>query len=248
MPRLSSIAGVILPAHVIDHMDGTPGALRLALSLLLSADAELLGIVGLSLCVSLSAAAIGCALGVPIGAALASGRFPGRGAVLLVVNALLGLPPVVAGLTVYLLLSRSGPLGELGLLFTPTAMVIAQSVLTTPIAAALAHRALAPVLAEIGEALAVDGAGRTRMAWVAMGAAAAPLVTAFLAAFGRAIAEVGAILTVGGNIRGHTRTMTTAIALETQKGDLPLALALGLILLLIVLAVNAAALSLAPRS
>jgi tungstate transport system permease protein len=229
-------------------MEERTGALALALSLLLSADPELVGIVCLSLRVSLSAAAIGFALGVPVGAALAIGRFPGRAAVLLLVNALLGLPPVVAGLAVYLLLSRSGPLGELGLLFTPTAMVIAQAVLTTPIAAALAHRALAPVLAEIGEALAVDGAGRARMTWVAMGAAAAPLVTAFLAAFGRAIAEVGAILTVGGNIRGHTRTMTTAIALETQKGDLPLALALGLILLLLALAVNAAALTLTPRS
>jgi tungstate transport system permease protein len=243
-----SVAGTGLPVHVNEPMDGTPGAAHLALSLLLSGDAELLGIVGLSLRVSLSAAAIGFALGVPIGAALAIGRFPGRGALLVAVNALLGLPPVVAGLTVYLLLSRSGPLGELGLLFTPTAMVIAQSVLTTPIAAALAHRALAPVLAEIGEALAVDGAGPARMTWVAMGAAVPALVTAFLAAFGRAIAEVGAILTVGGNIRGHTRTMTTAIALETQKGDLPLALALGLILLLLVLAVNAAALTLTPRS
>jgi tungstate transport system permease protein len=229
-------------------MDEPAGAFALALTLLLSADAELVGIVALSLRVSLSAAAIGFALGVPIGAALAIRRFPGHGLVLVAVNALLGLPPVVAGLTVYLLLSRSGPLGELGLLFTPTAMVIAQTVLTTPIAAALAHRALAPVFAEIGEALAVDGAGPVRMTWVATGAAVAPLVTAFLAAFGRAIAEVGAILTVGGNIRGHTRTMTTAIALETQKGDLPLALALGLILLLIVVAVNTAALSLAPRS
>lgn len=229
-------------------MDEPAGAFALALTLLLSADAELVGIVALSLRVSLSAAAIGFALGVPLGAALAIGRFPGRGAALVTVNAMLGLPPVVAGLAVYLLLSRSGPLGGLGLLFTPTAMVIAQSVLTTPIAAALAHRALAPVLVEIGEALAVDGAGPARIAWVATGAAIAPLVTAFLAAFGRAIAEVGAILTVGGNIRGHTRTMTTAIALETQKGDLPLALALGLILLLVVVAVNAAALSLAPRS
>lgn len=229
-------------------MDETTGAVRLAISLLIAADAELIGIVTLSLRVSLSAAAIGFVIGVPVGALLAIGRFPGRGAVLVAVNALLGLPPVVAGLAVYLLLSRSGPLGGLGLLFTPTAMVVAQSVLTTPIAAALAHRALAPVLAEIGEALAVDGAGPARIAWVATGAAVAPLVTVFLAAFGRAIAEVGAILTVGGNIRGHTRTMTTAIALETQKGDLPLALALGLILLLLVLAVNAAALTLTPRS
>ncbi|GIX09171.1 ABC transporter permease [Elioraea sp.] len=228
-------------------MEERTGAVALALSLLLSADEELVGIVWLSLRVSLGAAAVGFALGVPVGAALAMRRFPGHGAVLLAANALLGLPPVVAGLAVYLLLSRSGPLGPLGLLFTPTAMVIAQSVLTTPIAAALAHRALTPVLAEIGEALAVDGAGPVRTAWVAGGAAAAALVTVFLAAFGRAIAEVGAILTVGGNIRGHTRTMTTTIALETQKGDLPLALALGLILLLVVVAVNAAALRLAPR-
>lgn len=229
-------------------MDDLASAAGLALTLLVAADPELLGIVALSLRVSLGAAAIGFVIGVPVGALLAIRRFPGRGAVLVAVNALLGLPPVVAGLAVYLMLSRSGPLGELGLLFTPTAMVIAQSVLTTPIAAALAHRAFAPVLAEIGEALAVDGAGPVRAVWVATGAAAAPLVTVFLAAFGRAIAEVGAILTVGGNIRGHTRTMTTAIALETQKGDLPLALALGLILLLLVLAVNTAALTMAPRS
>lgn len=232
----------------MSRMDETLGAVRLALSLLITADAELIGIVTLSLGVSLSAAAIGFVVGAPVGAVLAIRRFRGRAAVLVAANALLGLPPVVAGLAVYLLLSRSGPFGEFGLLFTPTAMVIAQSVLTTPIAAALAHRALAPVLAEIGEALAVDGAGPARMAWVAAGAAAAPLVTVFLAAFGRAIAEVGAILTVGGNIRGHTRTMTTAIALETQKGDLPLALALGLILLLFALAVNTAALTVAPRS
>lgn len=231
-----------------DAMSEPAGAAAVALSLILSADPELLGIVALSLRVSLTAAAIGFAIGLPIGAALAMHRFRGRGALLVLANTLLGLPPVVAGLVVYLALSRSGPLGEFGLLFTPAAMVIAQSVLTTPIAAALAHRALAPVAAEIAEPLAIDGAGPVRAALVVAAAAAAPLVTVFLAAFGRAIAEVGAILVVGGNIRGHTRTMTTAIALETQKGDLPLALALGLILLAIVLAVNIAALTVAPRS
>ena len=216
--------------------------------MLLAADPELLAIVALSLQVSLTASAIGFCLGVPLGAALAMLRFPGRGGLIVLTNTLLGLPPVVAGLVVYLALSRSGPFGFLGILFTPAAMVLAQVVLTLPIAAALSHRALAPRWAELRDPLLVDGAGFGERGRMLAGASAAALVTAFLACFGRAIAEVGAILVVGGNIRGHTRTMTTAIALETQKGDLPLALALGLVLISVALAVNAVGLAFAPRT
>lgn len=229
-------------------MEDDANALWQALTLLLSGDPELLAIVWLSLRVSLAAAIIGCCLGVPLGALLVMRRFPGRGAILAVVHALMGLPPVVAGLLVYLLLSRSGPLGPLGLLFTPTAMVVAQSVLTTPIAAAFAYRVFTGLWAEIGEPLRIDGASDARAAQVLIAASGAALVTVFLAAFGRAIAEVGAIILVGGNIRHYTRSMTTAIALETSKGDLPLALALGIMLLAIVLAVNALALRAGRRT
>jgi tungstate transport system permease protein len=222
-------------------------ALLAALLLLARADAEVAAIVALSLRVSLTAAAIGFALGLPLGAALAMLRFPGRGAAVLVTNTLLGLPPVVAGLLVYLAFSRSGPLGAFGILFTPAAMIVAQSLLTLPIAAALSHRALAPMWADLRDPLLVDGAGFATRMRVLAGAARAALVTTFLACFGRAIAEVGAILVVGGNIRGHTRTMTTAIALETQKGDLKLALALGIVLLSVALAVNALGLIFATR-
>jgi tungstate transport system permease protein len=224
------------------------GVVIAALLMLARADAELAAIIGLSLRVSLTAAAIGFALGLPLGAALAMLRFPGRGAAIVLANTLLGLPPVVVGLLVYMALSRSGPLGFLGILFTPAAMILAQVVLTLPIAAALSHRALAKHWAELRDPLLVDGAGFAARAGVLAGASAAPLTTAFLACFGRAIAEVGAILVVGGNIRGHTRTMTTAIALETQKGDLPLALALGLVLITVALAVNAVGLAFAPRT
>jgi tungstate transport system permease protein len=230
----------------VDHP--APGAFALALRLLLGADAEVMGIIGLSLRVSLTAASVGFAIGLPLGALLATLRFPGRGAAVLVTNTLLGLPPVVAGLAVYLALSRSGPFGALGWLFTPPAMVLAQVLLTVPIAAALSHRALAPAWAELRDPLLVDGARFGLRIAVLAGSARAALVTAFLACFGRAIAEVGAILVVGGNIRGHTRTMTTAIALETQKGDLPLALALGIVLITVALAVNALGLALAPRA
>ena len=229
-------------------MQDSPGALAGAISLLASADTELGAIVGLSLRISLAASAIGFALGLPVGAALAMLRFPGRAALVLLSNTLLGLPPVVAGLVVYLALSRSGPLGVLGILFTPAAMVLAQVVLTMPIAAALSHRALSPHWQQLADPLLVDGAGFFRSVSVLAGAARAALATAFLACFGRAIAEVGAILVVGGNIRGHTRTMTTAIALETQKGDLALALALGMVLLGTALAVNALGLALAARN
>jgi tungstate transport system permease protein len=207
-------------------------------------DADLRDIVFLSLEVSLTASALAFAIGAPLGTALAIYRFRGRGLLVVIVNALLGLPPVVVGLAVYLLLSRSGPLGSFGILFTPTAMVIAQCALGTPIVIALVHRATVGLWAAYGDALLVDGASRLRAipALLRMGPDA--LLTAFLAAFGRAIAEVGAIIIVGGNILGYTRTMTTAIALETSKGNLGLALALGMILIVLSMTVSAVSLAL----
>lgn len=212
-----------------------------ALGLIWAADAELLAIVSLSLEVSLSATAIAAAIGLPLGALLALARFPGRSTLVLLVNAGMGLPPVVVGLLVYLLLSRSGPLGAYGLLFTPTAMVIAQTILVTPIVAALARQAVADLLEDYREHLASLGLRPLAAVPVLLVDARYRLATACLAGFGRAAAEVGAILIVGGNIRGHTRTMTTAIALETSKGALEQALALGFVLLLVVLSVNLAA-------
>jgi tungstate transport system permease protein len=203
-----------------------------------------MGIVFLSLRVSLTATALAFVLGAPLGAALATASFPGRQAVVVAVNALLGLPPVVVGLLVYVTLSRAGALGGLGLLFTPGAMVVAQTLLALPIVVALTHRTAAATWADYGDALTVDGASRIRTLRELLAMGRSGLVTVFLAAFGRAIAEVGAILMVGGNIRGETRTMTTAIALETTKGELALALALGLILLGLSLAVSAAAFAL----
>ena len=214
-------------------------AFRTAFTLIGSFDAELRGIVLLSLSVSLTASACAFAIGAPLGTALAVYRFPGRGALIVVANALLGLPPVVVGLAVYLLLSRSGPLGAFGILFTQTAMVIAQCTLGLPIVIALVHRAAVGNWHAYGEALLVDGASRLRTIWPLMNIGRDGLLTAFLAAFGRAIAEVGAIIIVGGNIRDYTRTMTTAIALETSKGDLSLALALGIILILLSMTVSA---------
>ncbi|MFH6782095.1 MULTISPECIES: ABC transporter permease [Methylobacterium] len=222
-------------------MDEFGRALGLAVAMILRADPDLVAIVGLSLRVSLTAAALGFVLGAPLGALLAATRFPGRSALLVLLNALLGLPPVVVGLVLYLLVSRSGPLGSFGLLFTPGAMVIAQGALALPIVAALAHRTCEALWAEYGDALRVDGVGAGHAALILLAMAPAPLVTAFLAAFGRAIAEVGAILMVGGNIRGYTRTMTTSIALETSRGDLALALGLGLVLVSLTLVVSAAA-------
>lgn len=215
------------------------GPISAAAALIASRDPELIRIVLLSLRVSLTATCIAFMGGSALGAALVVYRFPGRGPVLVVLYALLGLPPVVAGLIVYLLISRSGPFGSLGLLFTPSAMIIAQTMLATPIVAALVHRHCSGLWAEYGDALLVDGASRGRAALTLIAMGRAGLATAFLAAFGRAIAEVGAILVVGGNIRGYTRTMTTSIALETSKGDLPLALGLGLILIVITLIVSA---------
>jgi tungstate transport system permease protein len=216
-------------------------ALGNALALVASGDATLLGIVGLSLFVSLSAVALATALGLPLGAVLAVAHFPGRRAVVVLLNALMGLPPVVVGLMVYLLLSRAGPLGSLGLLFTPGAMVIAQTVLILPIIAALCRQAVEDAWMEYEEQLRSLGAHGARAAATLLWDIRFSLFTAVLAGLGRALAEVGAVMIVGGNIDGVTRVMTTTIALETSKGDLPLALALGLVLILLVIALNAAA-------
>jgi len=205
------------------------------------ADARLWQIVVLSLQVSLAAVLLATALGLPLGAAVAVGRFPGRRTVIVLLNALMGLPPVVVGLVVYLLLSRAGPLGELGLLFTPAAMVIAQTLLITPIIAALSRQAVEDAWREYEEQLRSLGAGGMRAALTLIWDTRFSLVTAVLAGLGRASAEVGAVMIVGGNIDGVTRVMTTAIALETSKGDLPLALGLGAVLIAVVLALNAAA-------
>ena len=218
-----------------------------ALSLIGRLDSELVGIVLLSLRVSLTASLIGLAIGAPIGALLAISRFRGRQTVIVLSNAFLGLPPVVVGLALYLLLSRSGPLGFAGLLFTPGAMITAQVMLATPIAVALVHRPAALLWAEYGDLARIDGLSRWRSLTLLFSLGRASLLTAFLAAFGRAIAEVGAIIVVGGNIRGYTRTMTTAIALETSKGELALALGLGLILLALSVTVSTVAFLLVGR-
>ena len=194
--------------------------------------------------VSFSATTVAAVVGLPCGAALAIWRFPGRRLLTLLANAFLGLPPVVVGLALYLLLSRSGPLGALALLFTPGAMVLAQTVLATPIITALVHRAVEKPWQEYGGALRVDGAGRLRSIPILLAIARRPVLTAVLAGFGRTISEVGAVLIVGGNIAGYTRTMTTAIALETSKGDLMVALGLGFILIGISIAVSAGAFAL----
>jgi tungstate transport system permease protein len=212
-----------------------------ALQLVLSGDPALYSIVRLSLLVSLAAVVFGGLVGIPAGAAVALSQFPGRNAVIVILNALMGLPPVVVGLVVYLLLSRSGPLGNWGLLFTPQAMVIAQSILIAPIIAALARQTIEDLWLEYRDELAAMGVGPIRRVATLIWDARFSLVTALLAGFGRAAAEVGAVLIVGGNIEGFTRVMTTAIALETSKGDLPLAIGLGCVLIAIVIFVNAAA-------
>jgi tungstate transport system permease protein len=209
--------------------------------LLLAADPALLGIVRLSLIVSLAAALCAALVGIPLGALVAVTRFRGREAVIVALNALMGLPPVVVGLVVYLLLSRSGPLGNWGLLFTPQAMIAAQAILILPIIAALARQTIEDVWTEYRDEFVALDFGPLRRIQTVVWEARFSLVTALLAGFGRAAAEVGAVMIVGGNIDGFTRTMTTAIALETSKGDLPLALALGMVLIAIVLLVNAAA-------
>jgi tungstate transport system permease protein len=212
-----------------------------ALQLVLGADPALLAIVGLSLTVSLAAVGIATLIGLPLGAAVALLRFPGREAVIVTLNALMGRPPVVVGLAVYLLLSRSGPLGSWGLLFTPQAMVIAQAILVTPIIAALARQTIEDLWLEYRDELAAMNVGPARRLTTLVWDARFSLVTALLAGFGRSAAEVGAIIIVGGNIEGFTRTMTTAIALETSKGDLPLAMGLGIVLIAIVIVINALA-------
>jgi|ERR1043166_4049144 tungstate transport system permease protein len=218
-----------------------------ALTLVARGDSTLVEIVGLSLRVSLSASVIAMLVGAPLGGALAVSRFWGRRAAIVLVNALLGLPPVVVGLAIYLILSRSGPFGFMGLLFTPAAMVIAQTVLATPIAIALLHRAMATLWSDYSDLLRIDGASTHRSVFELLLIGRAALLTAFLAVFGRAISEVGAIIIVGGNIQGFTRTMTTTIALETSKGDLPLGLAIGLILIVLSVGVSTTAFLLAGR-
>jgi tungstate transport system permease protein len=205
------------------------------------AEARLWQIVWLSLQVSLSAVALASLLGLPLGAAIAVGRFPGRHALIVVLNALMGLPPVVVGLVVYLALSRAGPLGSLGLLFTPGAMVIAQTILILPIIAALSRQAVEDAWREYAEQLRSLGVDGMPAALTVLWDIRFSLLTTVLAGLGRAAAEVGAVMIVGGNIDGVTRVMTTAIALETSKGDLPLALGLGIVLIAIVLALNTAA-------
>jgi tungstate transport system permease protein len=224
------------------RMNDFASAFHISVALIGRFDVEPREIVLLSLQVSLTASACAFAIGAPLGTAMAVYRFRGRGALVVLANALLGLPPVVVGLMVYLLLSRSGPLGSLGLLFTPTAMMIAQTVLATPIVVALVHRVAVGLWRAYGDSLLISGASRFRAIGPLMRMGREGLLTAFLAAFGRAIAEVGAIIIVGGNIRGYTRSMTTTIALETSRGDLSLALALGIILLALSMAVSATSL------
>ena len=212
-----------------------------ALELILSGDANLFAIVRLSLLVTLSATAFAAALGMPLGAFVALVRFPGRDVVIVLLNGFMGLPPVVVGLMVFLLLSRSGPLGEFGVLFTPTAMVIAQTVLILPIVAALTRQVVEDLWAEYRDELTALGVGPLARVRTLRWDARFSLITILLAGFGRAAAEVGAVMIVGGNIDGFTRVMTTTIALETSKGNLSLAIGLGIVLIALVMTVNAVA-------
>ncbi len=218
------------------------------MGLILQGDAELWAIVALSLRVSLSAVVIAACIAMPLGAALAISRFPGRGAVVIFLNALMGLPPVVVGLVVYLMLSNAGPLGVLQLLYTPTAMIVAQVILVAPIIAAITRQTIEGLNVEYSEQLQSLNVSNTGRIATLLFDARYALVTAFLAGFGRAIAEVGAVIIVGGNINHVTRTMTTTIALETSKGNLALALALGTILILLAVLVNAAVSSVGGRA
>jgi len=212
-----------------------------AFDLILSGDPALYAIIRLSLIVSVSATLLASVIGLPLGALLALVRFPGRAAIVIILNAFMGLPPVVVGLAVYVLLSRSGPLGFLGLLFTPQAMILAQAVLVTPIIAALTRQTVEDLWAEYRDELTAMRIGPAGRVAALLWDARFSLVTTLLAGFGRAAAEVGTVMIVGGNIDGFTRTMTTAIALETSKGDLPLAIGLGIVLIALIVAVNAAA-------
>ena len=215
--------------------------LATALELARAGDAKLYSIIALSLRVSLSAVLLAMVIGMPLGAAVAIGRFPGRQMLIVVMNAFMGLPPVAVGLGVYLVLARAGPLGPLGLLFTPAAMIMAQAILVTPIIAALTRQVVEDAWLEYAEQLRSLGARWWNSVATLLWDTRFSLVTVALAGFGRAIAEVGAVLIVGGNIDGVTRVMTTTIALETSKGDLPLALALGVILIALVVMLNALA-------
>jgi tungstate transport system permease protein len=219
-------------------MSDESSALSAAWQLVSNLDSSLTEIVALSLRVSLMAVALAAAIGLPAGALIAVTRFPGRSVLVVTLNALMGLPPVVAGLAIYLLLSRSGPLGPLGLLFTPAGMVIAQVVLVVPIIAALSRQMTEDLWLEHGDLIRVDGVSPIRAAAMLLWIGRFSLLTAVLAGLGRALAEVGAILIVGGNIAGATRTMTTAISLETSKGDLAVALGLGIVLLTLTLTIN----------
>ena len=212
-----------------------------ALHMVLTGDPALVAIVKLSLIVSISAVLLAAVIGVPVGAFIALTPFPGREGAIVALNAMMGLPPVVVGLAVFLTLSRSGPLGSWGLLFTPQAMIIAQTILVAPIIAALTRQTIEDLWVEYREELAAMNVGPARRVATLVWDARFSLVTAFLAGWGRAAAEVGAIIIVGGNIEGFTRTMTTAIALETSKGDLPLAIGLGIVLISIVILINALA-------
>jgi tungstate transport system permease protein len=216
-------------------------AFTAAFGLILGFDPQFLQIVGISLRVTLAAVCLAALIGLPLGAWLALARFPGRSAVIVTVNGLMGLPPVVAGLMVFLLLSRSGPLGSLGLLFSPSAMVAAQTLLVLPIIIALTRSTVEELWGEYREHLTSLGLTGLRAVPTLLWDGRFALATGLLAGFGRASAEVGAVLIVGGNIAGYTRTMTTSIALETSKGDLPLALGLGIVLIALTLAINAAA-------
>lgn len=222
-------------------MDDLGSAFLQAARLIATGDNDLHAIVGLSLQVSLSATAAATLIGLPLGALIAIARFRGRHAAIVALNAFMGLPPVVMGLVVYLGLSRAGPLGPLGLLFTPSAMVIAQSLLIIPIIAALSRQVVEDAWSEHSEQLRSLGVRPLRAGVTMIWDTRFSLVTVVLAGFGRAAAEVGAVMIVGGNIDGVTRVMTTAIALETSKGDMPLALGLGIVLVCLVLGINAAA-------
>lgn len=225
-------------------MQDFTAAFGAAFRLVATLDPDLLEIVGLSLQVSLAAVLLATAIGLPIGAALAVSRFPGRGVAVVLLNALMGLPPVVVGLLVYMLLSRAGPLGEYGLLYTPAAMVFAQTILVVPIIAAISRQTIEDLKAEYEDQLRVFGVSAIGTVKTLIWDARYSLLTAVLAGFGRAIAEVGAVIIVGGNINHATRLMTTTIALETSKGNLTLALGLGIVLVTIAIAVNAAVMGL----
>ena len=225
-------------------MDSFSSILIGAFGLILSGDSDLIGIILLSLQVTLTALVLACVIGLPLGAALATVRFPGRTLITVFLNAMMGLPPVVVGLVVYLMLSAAGPLGPLGLLYTPTAMIIAQTILITPIVAALTRQVIADLNAEYAEQFASLGVGISDRIAALLWDARYSLLTVALAGFGRAVAEVGAVMIVGGNINHVTRVMTTTIALETSKGNLELALALGVVLVTIAILVNGAVMTL----